>query len=355
MYDLNTQPELAPCLISLATAVPKYPIYQSDVEAFGRRLFKKRPQTFERLSGAYTNAGIERRFSCVPLEWYEDEHGWKDRTNLFVENALKLLTVAAEKAIDSAGLLPEQIDGLVTVSSTGLAVPSLDALLMEKLPFRRDIQRLPIFGLGCGGGVSGLSRTATLAKAQPGSRWLFLVVELCGLTFRNADLSKSNIIATALFGDGAAGGIVECRESGHRLSANGEYCWPDSLDVMGWNIEEDGFGVQFSRDIPQLVRTDLRSAANNFIDGAERSLESFDRFIFHPGGAKVLSALEEAFEIPSPGLEIAREVLRDYGNMSAATVLFVLERILQKNPKGSSLIAALGPGFTAGFAIMDHD
>jgi alkylresorcinol/alkylpyrone synthase len=354
MNETNSN-EHSPCLISLATAVPCFEIGQPEVQAFGKRLFKRRPETFERLSGAYSNAGIDRRYSCVPLGWYEQEHGWKDRTELFVENALELLTNAATEALEEAGLSPDQIDGLVTVSSTGIAVPSLDALLMERLPFRRDLQRLPVFGLGCCGGVLGLSRTAALAKAQPGSRWLLLVVELCGLTFRATDLSKSNIIATALFGDGAAAGIVETREIGHRISATGEYCWPDSLDVMGWEIEEDGLGVQFSRDIPHLVRTELRSAADRFLSSAEIPFNAIDHFVFHPGGAKVLTALEEAFEIDAPGLVVGRSILREFGNMSAATVLFVLKRILEKPISGRSLLGALGPGFTAGFAVMEHN
>lgn len=345
----------SPCLISLATSVPRFEIGQSDVQAFGKRLFKQRPETFERLSGAYSNAGIERRYSCVPLEWYEQEHGWKDRTELFLENALELLTDVATQALEEAGLTPNEIDGLVTVSSTGIAVPSLDAQLMERLPFRRDVQRLPLFGLGCGGGVLGLSRTAAMAKSEPGSRWLLLVVELCGLTFRGADLSKSNIIATALFGDGAAAGIVETRDAGHRISASGEYCWPNSIDVMGWKIEDDGLGVKFSRDIPQLVRTELRGATDRFLSGVGIPFNAIDHFVFHPGGAKVLNALEEVFDIAAPGLTVGRSILRDFGNMSAATILFVLKRILEQPISGRSLLGALGPGFTAGFAVMEHD
>ena len=260
---------------------------------------------------------------------------------------------AAQKAIDGASLVATDIDGIVTVSSTGLAVPSLDSLLMDRMPFRRDVQRLPIFGLGCGGGVLGLSRAAALARAQPGSRWLFLVVELCGITFRGADLSKSNIIATALFGDGAAAAIVQVDSSGKRLASWGEYCWPNSSDIMGWNIEEDGFGVRFSRDIPQFVRSKMRQAADRFLEQSSVPFESLDQFIFHPGGAKVLSALEDAFEISPSGLKLARDVLREYGNMSAATVLFVLERALAQHPSGVGLVGALGPGFSAGFLVMD--
>ena len=340
-------------LTALATAVPRHVINQAEVEEFGRRLFSERPMVFERLSSAYANSGIERRYSCVPLEWYENARGWKDRTQLFVDNAVELLCDAAERVLDRAGQSPEQIDGIITISSTGLAVPSLDALVMERLPLRRDVQRLPVFGLGCGGGVLGLTRAAALARATPQSNWLLLVVELCGLTFRSADLSKSNIIATALFGDGAAAAILSTEGDGCPLVAGGEYCWPDSLDVMGWNIEEDGFGVQFSRDIPQLVRSELRSATDRFLKGAGIPFGSIDRFVLHPGGAKVLDALEDAFDIPSEGLSEARAILREFGNMSAATVLFVLERCLAQSHKGRRLLGALGPGFTAGFAVLD--
>ena len=322
-------------LQSIATALPKYEIHQTEVESFARRLFASRSKTFERLSSAYANAGIDRRYSSVPLGWYEQPHGWKDRTKVFVESALDLLEKAGRLAINRAGISLNDIDGIVTVTSTGLAVPRLDALLMERMAFRRDVHRLPIFGLGCGGGVLGLSRTAALAKAQPGTRWLFLVVELCGITFREGDLSKSNIIATALFGDGAAAAVVQADTDGKRLAQWGEYCWPNSLDVMGWEIEDDGLGVQFSRDIPQLVRTQMREATDCFL---QKSL-----------------LLEEAFEIPSPGLTCARDVLRNFGNMSAATVLFVLEQTLAQQPKGVALMGALGPGFTAGFLILDDD
>ena len=340
-------------LKSIATAVPPHEIHQIEVEKFARRLFASRSKAFERLAGAYANAGIDKRYSCVPLEWYEQSHGWKDRAEIFVDNAVDLMARAAQKAMDGASLVAADIDGIVTVSSTGVAVPSLDALLMDRMPFRRDVQRLPIFGLGCGGGVLGLSRAAALAQAQPGSRWLFLVVELCGITFRGADLSKSNIIATALFGDGAAAAVVQVGSTGKRLASWGEYCWPNSSDIMGWNIEEDGFGVRFSRDIPRFVRSQMRQAADRFLEQSSVPFESLDHFIFHPGGAKVLSALEDAFEIPPSGLKLARHVLREYGNMSAATVLFVLERALAQHPSGVGLVGALGPGFSAGFLVMD--
>lgn len=339
-------------LLSVGTAVPHYAIDQATVEKFSRNVFKDRPELFDRLSSTYKNAGIACRYSCVPLEWYEEAEGWKGRSQLFQENAVELLCTAAERAMSSASLCAEDIDGIVAVSSTGLAVPSLDALVMNKLPFRRDVKRLPIFGLGCCGGVIGLSRVASLAREDPGSNWILLVVELCGLTFRRADLSKSNIIATALFGDGAAAAIFSTQGNGFPVIAGGEYCWPDSLDVMGWNIEDDGFGVLFSRDIPQLIRTKLRAATESFLDNVKIPIETIDEYVFHPGGAKVLDALQDSLNLPQNGLKHSRDILRNYGNMSAATVLFVLQRSLTSPNSKRRLLGALGPGFTSAFAIL---
>ncbi len=226
---------------------------------------------------------------------------------------------------------------------------------MAEMPLRRDLHRLPIFGLGCAGGVLGLARAAALARATPGCRVLFLVVELCGLTFRNTDTSKSNVVATALFGDGAAAALLSTSAPGDSpaISAWGEYTWPDSLDVMGWRIEEDGFGVLFSRDIPGIVRTECRAAVDRFLAGEGLTCADLAGAICHPGGAKVIEALEAAFDLPCGAMVDARQVLRDYGNMSAATVMFVLESALRRGLRGRHLLSSLGPGFSAGFALLD--
>ena len=328
----------------------------------GRRVFAGKEEQFDRLASAYGNAGIERRYSCVPIEWYEAKHGWKERNRIYLEHAVPLIQQAAETVLDRAGLTTTDIDGIVTVSSTGLAVPSLDALLMERMAFRRDTQRLPVFGLGCAGGVLGMSRAAALARAAPGEIWLLLVVELCGLTFRSADTTKSNIIATALFGDGAAAAVVRCETDGPAIDGPaidgpaidgwGEHCWPDSLDIMGWRIEDDGFGVQFSRDIPHLIENDFRPALDAFLGRHDVGVDDLGAFLIHPGGAKVLNALEQSLELEAGALVHSRAVLRDYGNMSAATVMFVIERALASGFQGRALISALGPGFTTGFALL---
>lgn len=201
-------------LAALATAAPRHVLRQEDVVRRVRALFAGRSLDIERLLPAFGNAGIQTRRSCVPIEWYLTPSDWKRRNSLYIDNAVELLAEAARKCCAESGTRLEEIDSLVTVSTTGIATPSLDARLMEVLPFRRDLQRLPVFGLGCAGGVLGLSRAAALARAQPGSKVLCLVVELCGLTFRANDPTKSNVIATALFGDGAAAVLLESPASG---------------------------------------------------------------------------------------------------------------------------------------------
>lgn len=340
-----------PRLLSIATAVPPFVLTQAEVVARATTLFRDCPGEIERLLPAYDNAGIARRHSCVPIEWFLEPHGWVERNRLYLDNAVPLLERAARDCLARAGRAAEAVDAIVTVSTTGIATPSLDALLMERLPFKRDVTRLPIFGLGCAGGVLGLSRAATLARADPGATVLFLVVELCSLTFRKDDISKSNIIAAALFGDGAAAALIGTGR-GPALTAAGEYTWPDSLDVMGWSVEEDGLGVLFSRDIPTLVRTRFRAALDSFLGRNGMTIADIDHFICHPGGAKVIAALEDAFGVDAGSLRAARDILRDYGNMSAATVLFVLERLWNGGMR-RGLISALGPGFTVAFQLID--
>ena len=229
-------------LVSLATVWPPHVLRQEEVAANGAEMFATTHGGFERLAPIYRNARIETRHSCVPIEWYLKPHGFSERNDLFLKYALELMAESARKALDDAGLTADQIDTLVTVCSTGIATPSLEARLMQVMPFRTDVRRLPVFGLGCAGGVIGLARAADMARAEPGSRVLLLVVELCALTFRYQDRSKSNLVATALFGDGAAAAVVSCRDDGGGpvIGASHEHTWPDSLDVMGWDVADDG-------------------------------------------------------------------------------------------------------------------
>jgi alkylresorcinol/alkylpyrone synthase len=339
-------------LLSLATAVPPYILLQSDVRGRVNRLFDL-SAGIDRLLPVFDNAGIDRRHSCVPIDWYEQPHGWTERNALYVENALNLMENVALECVAKAGLALDDIDALIVVSTTGIATPSLDALLIERMHLRRDIRRHAIFGLGCGGGVTGLARAAEAARSVPGCNVLLLVVELCGLTFRKNDLSKGNIVGTALFSDGAAGAIVSCEGDGPAFGASGEYTWPDTLDIMGWDIEEDGLKVRFSRNIPAFVEANLREPADSFLAANGLSLRDIDGFVFHPGGTKVLTAIETALELGPHALDISRAVLRGYGNMSAATILFVLDATLRGFTGKRLLLSGVGPGFTAGFLVME--
>src|SRR6185312_1804146 len=296
-------------LLALKSAVPPYVLEQKDVVVRAGQLFGER-RDVERLLPIFQNTGIDRRYSCVPIDWYTDEHGWQDRTALYVQNAVDLLEKVGNALLDEAGLAKDDIDAIVVSSTTGIATPSLDALVIERMGLRRDIRRLPIFGLGCAGGVTGLSRAAYLAKARPGSRVMFLVVELCALTFRKNDLTKSNFVATALFGDGAAGAILSTDGEGPAFGAAGEHTWPNSLDIMGWEVEEDGLKALFSQSIPTLVTNDFGAILHAFLVRNDVKLSDIDLFACHPGGAKVLDALEDTFEIERGALIDSRGIMR---------------------------------------------
>lgn len=343
-----------PSLLSIATRVPRHRLQQAEVAAIAPRLFDRTRSEIDRLMPVFDNAGIATRYSCVPIDWYLEPHGWRERNALYLENAVDLLGDAARGALAEAGRTPRDIAAVVVVSTTGIATPSLDALLLNRLGLPPHILRLPIFGLGCAGGVLGLGHAVALARGLDHGDVLFLAVELCALTFRQGDLSKSNIVAAALFGDGASAMVIGRPGSdGVRLGPSGSHTWPDSLDVMGWQVEDDGLGVLFSRDIPNLVRSDLRPVSDAFLDRCGLKHSDIAGFVCHPGGVKVLDALEDAFDLGPGTMQDARDVLREHGNMSAVTVLFVLQRMLRRGMNGRHLMTALGPGFTAGFQLLE--
>lgn len=346
---------------AVTTAYPAHCFTQQEALAEAGRIFGRNTALMERMASAYGNAGVRTRYSCVPLEWYAEPHGWPERTRLYEEHALALLTRAGRDALRAAGVDGADIAATVTVSSTGIATPSLDSLLQVPLGLAPTVQRLPVFGLGCAGGVIGLSRAATLARAMPGRWILFLCVELCGLTFRAADDSKQNIVATTIFGDGAAAMLVRADSAGQgprslaRVRDWGEHTWPGTRDIMGWRVEDDGLGVIFSRSIPNFVRTQLRPVTDEFLTSCGLKQQDLSGVIVHPGGEKVLEALESAYDLAPGSLTHARAVLAERGNMSAVTVLAVLERTLAAKERGLQMMTALGPGFSAAMCLLDLD
>lgn len=345
-------------IAGIATAVPPFALDQRDVGERVRAQFSH-SAVVTRLLPVFANTGIDRRYSCVPIDWYYDQHRWPDRNEIYRKSAVDLLESAAMSALEKARRRIEDVDTIVVVSTTGIATPSLDALLMERMPFKRTVRRMPIFGLGCVGGAIGLARAASMADAFPGSTVLFLVVELCALWFRRDEVTKSNIVATALFGDGASAVVLTHDGDGPRVAGGGEHTFAGTLDVMGWDVADDGLAAIFSRDIPALVEQELRAVLDAYLSDAQLTRNDIDVFLSHPGGTKVLDALETAFEVAPGSLEDSRSVLRDYGNMSAVTLLFVLERALRegalaRNGWHRALLSAMGPGFTAAFVTLER-
>ncbi len=290
---------MRPKLLSLATAVPEHELRTEDVIVEATKIFGGRHEDFDRMMPVYANTGINMRHSICPYEWFREEQGWQERSEAFVTGASHLFGVVSARALEQAGLSASQIDTIVMISSTGIATPTIEARVMSDLGFRDDVNRVPVFGLGCAGGIAGLALAARLAAAQPDTNVLVVVIELCSLTFRRDEMTKSNIIATALFGDGAAAAVLSTlgKNPHGEIEFMGEHTWPGTQDVMGWRMDNQGFSAIFSRSIPDLALRDLRPAADQFLRGHNLNLTHIGAYSFHPGGAKVITAIETAFEL----------------------------------------------------------
>lgn len=336
-------------LVSLATAVPPYVLGQSDVAAAANQAFGGRYDDFERLARVFKSSGIRQRHAVRPIDWYLAQLGWPERTSAYIEGACRLFIDAANAALEAAELDASEVDTIVTISSTGVATPSLEARVAGRIGFRADVERVPVFGLGCAGGVSGFSIASRLACSRPGSVVLLVAVEVCTLAFRLDELTKANVVATALFGDGAAACVLRTDDGGiATVEMSGQHTWPDTLDIMGWRIDPQGFGVIFDQSIPPFARQHVGPAVTGILARSGLLPEDVDRFACHPGGSKVIAALELALSLEQGSLDHERDVLASYGNMSSPTALFVLERIIQTTGMPArTLLTAMGPGFTA--------
>jgi alkylresorcinol/alkylpyrone synthase len=354
----------APRLVALATAVPPHVLRQADARTFAEHLFAGALGADGRLMQVFEHAQIDKRHMCMPLEWFGKDRTFAEKNALYVEHAVLLAGEATRKALARARLEPADIDHVLFVSSTGLATPSVDALLANQLGFRSDVRRTPVWGLGCAGGAAGLSRARDFARAEPSARVLLIALELCSLTFQYHDHSKRNLVAASLFGDGAAAALVvgaEVEEGGDParrplgLIASQSTLWKDTEDVMGWTVDGAGLHVVFSRDIPTIVREQVRPSLIAFLTRCGLALSEVPHLVAHPGGVKVLNAYAEALERPATAFRHARDVLRDYGNMSSPSCLFVLERFLDSaeiQAGDPAVLAALGPGFSAEYVLL---
>jgi len=339
-------------VLAVATAVPPHKLEQRAVADAARQIYARTFARFPRLADVFINAGIERRYSARSLEWLSAPHDWAERTEAYLESASELFMQSARAALDRAGISARDVDVIVTVSSTGIATPSIEARVAPEMGFRPSVMRVPVFGRGCAGGVSGLALGARLARAEPGEVVLVVVVELCTLTCRADRGTKADVISSALFGDGAAAAVLRAGpdKADLRVGAAAEHTWARTLDIMGWTVDPVGFQVMLSRSLPRFVEQRMAAPVRRFIKSARLQAP---QLVCHPGGAKVLDAIEVALELQKGTLRDEREVLREHGNMSAPTVLFVLERALKRGLRGPAVLSALGPGFTANFLALE--
>jgi len=339
----------APKILSVATALPPYRVGQEEAKTFARGMFSRRDGDFERLLPIFDNVNVDSRYFCVPVEWFERDHGFPEKNALYVEHALDLSEKAAARALDRIGAGPEDVGAVFFVSTTGISTPSLDSKLIFRLGLSEHTRRVPIWGLGCSAGAAGLARASEHARLYPDKLVLLVAVELSGLTFQRGDRSKSNLISTSLFADGAAA-VLLGNTTGPEILGSYSTTWPDTEDVMGWNLVETGLKVQLSKSVPAIVQERFRGNLEEACTSLGLDFDELEHFVLHPGGSKVLDAFENVLGLEPGGLATSRDVLRDCGNMSSVTVLFILERFLESREfvKGDlGVLSAMGPGFSA--------
>ena len=354
-----------PRIAEVATATPPHPLGQEQIKEFASRVFGT-DSSVDRLLTVFDNANIQNRNFAVGLDWFQTPHNFTEVNDRYIEASLELTETVVCDLATKCGIGTEEFDAIFFISTTGLSTPSIDARLFNRIPLNPHIKRIPIWGLGCAGGAGGIARAFDYVKAYPKHRALVVAVELCGLAFQINDRSKSNIVATALFGDGAGACLVVGDDVPVRPAAWAQpsivsslsTIYPDSLDVMGWRITSEGFKVVLSKDIPSIVTSLVKDNINELLTSANVPLTAIEHFVAHPGGTKVLQAYCEGLSIGLEDLAHSVDVLREHGNMSSATIFFILERFLASHPESTGaygLLTALGPGFSSELVLVRWD
>ena len=345
---------------SVGTALPPNWVDQETLISVFREHWAKEHFNVERIEELHRSVQVGGRYLALPLEEYLPLTRFSERNDAFNRVSLDLGEQAVRRALADAGLQPRDVDHLFFVTVTGIATPSLDARLVNRLGLRQDVKRTPIFGLGCVAGAAGTARASDVLRAFPEQVAVVLSVELCSLTLQREDVSIANIIASGLFGDGAAAMVLSGADrpasgAAPRVLATRSVFYPDTERIMGWDVVEGGFKVVLSAKVPSLVTEHVRSDVDAFL--SEQGLRRTDirHWIAHTGGPKVLQAFEAALELPPEALRRSWDSLRRTGNLSSASVLFVLSELLgsgEPRPGDLGLLMAMGPGFCAELVLL---
>jgi alkylresorcinol/alkylpyrone synthase len=352
-----------PVIVSTKTGFPEHYYPQSTLLAAAQQEWRKeRASIVKPLEQFYTNVKVNGRHLAWPLERYKDPSTFEERNNAYIETALVLGEQTICALLDQVQMSPQEIDQLTIVSTTGIAVPALDARLMNRIPFSRGLKRLPLFGLGCMGGAAGIARTADYLQGHPREVVMLLAVELCSLTIQRDDLSLANLVASGLFGDGAAAVLMVGDD--HPLARSGlprvidsqSQFFPQTEHIMGWDVGNSGFKVRLSADIAGLAQSEVRPSLEAFLGRHDLTITDIDHWLVHPGGPRVIQALEDGLGLPDEALAMSWESLAEVGNISSASVLLILDKTMNRLPRGKpgecGVLMAMGPAFSAELVLL---
>jgi alkylresorcinol/alkylpyrone synthase len=345
-------------IASVGTAFPKNYYSQEALSAALKQHWAERHHNLERLDQLHQNVLVGGRHLALPIEHYTQLGSFAEANDAFVRVAVEVGSEAIVSTLEPLGMKLADVDHVFFVSTTGIATPSIDARIFNRLGVRPDVKRTPVFGLGCAAGAVGITRAADYVRAFPDQVALLVSVELCSLTLQRKDLSIPNIIASGLFGDAAAAVVVagaERQMSGPKVVATRSMFYPDTERVMGWDISQEGFQVVLSADIPKLVKAEVRPNVDSFLASQGLTLSDIETFVCHPGGPKVLEAFREALEITDDALALTWDSLKRVGNVSSASVLMVLGETLRLRspaPGSYGILTALGPGFASEMILL---
>src|SRR5215208_4781598 len=340
-------------IVTAASAFPDYYYRQEEITAAMQKLWASRPSGLERLESFHQNMQVHGRYLALPLEEYLRPSGFRERNQAWIRIALDLGEKVICQLLDQAKVGAEEINQIAFTTITGIAAPSIDARLMNRIPISPFLKRMPLFGLGCMGGAGGMARLADYLVGHPKEAALLLSVELCSLTIQHNDLSAENMVSTGLFGDGAAALLMVgsqhplVQAGGPQVIANRSVFFPETEYIMGWDIRDTGFKVVLDSNVTGIVDSVLEPALDAFLHEHQLTSREIDRWLIHPGGPKIIQALEAGLHLDEGALTLSWDTLASFGNLSSAAVLVMLEKTLRENPPAPGtygLLMAMGPG-----------